>query len=244
MHRNFVPALLAAALLSSVAIAADENPALVTSNTAPVQASESEAVPQPDENGFYPGAEIYVSDNVNALLRSGPNPNNRSVGVLHPGDQVTFVEYSKDKRYVLIRSVDKTFWMRKGDLQSAPAAVNRLAGAQHENERLQNEIERLQSEIERLQSSDSGKELTEAQERVSALEEENASLKDAVSEKDASIEKLTQELKAADSEPENRELNMQMRWWLQGALIALGGAVAGIIFVMLPKPRRRKRERF
>lgn len=46
--------------------------------------------------------------------------------------------------------------------------------------------------------------------------------------------------KTADSELEKCWLYMQMRRWLQVGLIALSGAVAGIIFVMLPKPRHRK----
>lgn len=34
---------------------------------------------------------------------------------------------------------------------------------------------------------------------------------------------------------------MQMRWWLQGALIALCGAIIGIIFVYIPRPGKKSR---
>ncbi len=41
-----------------------------------------------------------------------------------------------------------------------------------------------------------------------------------------------------------KELDMQMRWWLQGALIALCGAIIGIIFVYIPRPGKKKQIRF
>ena len=38
---------------------------------------------------------------------------------------------------------------------------------------------------------------------------------------------------------------MQMRWWMQGAIIALAGAIVGVILVFIPRPsRKQKRERY
>ncbi len=38
---------------------------------------------------------------------------------------------------------------------------------------------------------------------------------------------------------------MQMRWWTQGAVIAVCGALFGIILVYIPRPNnRRRKDRF
>ena len=95
-----------------------------------------------DENGFYPGSRIYVSDQVNALLRFEPAANVRSAGALHPGDTVEFKSYSRDKRFAQIVWDGKTYWMRTGDLQSAPAAVNQVEEYKARLAQLNEEIEK------------------------------------------------------------------------------------------------------
>ena len=35
---------------------------------------------------------------------------------------------------------------------------------------------------------------------------------------------------------------MQLRWWKEGGLIAGIGALAGVILVYLPRPRRRRED--
>ncbi len=191
-----------------------------------------------DENGFYAGANIYISDKVNALLRTEPGANVRSIGVLHPGDRVIFVGYNNDKRFAQVKTNNGTYWMRVGDLQSTPSAVNQV-------ESMQAQIETLKGQLEALSNTDSGREIEELKAQVTSLKEENSNLKQSLTQKDESIVKLREEAKTSIiNAEENRELDMQMRWWIQGALIALGGAVAGIIFMMLPRPRRQRANRY
>ena len=206
--------------------------------------------PQPDENGYYQGAGIYVSDNVNALLRSGPANGYRTTGVLHPGDQVTFSRYSPDKRFIEVVTQDgRKVWMRFADLQPTPAARNQL-------EQLKAEVEELKHELEQAQQQPAAREAAPVaeggeasqgsadaslSEEISSLKAENERLRKAIEDGASSQGAAAAQPAAGDT---RRELDLQMRWWLQGALIALGGAVAGIILVMLPKPRRKRRERF
>ncbi len=202
----------------------------------PILANNQASV-QADENGFYSGLEIYVSDNVNALLRSGPGSNYRTTGVLHPGDQVTFLGYSRDKRFTQIKSNDETLWMRTADLQAKPAAVNQLAT-------LKQELEETKAKLQELQSADSGRELEQLKAEIAGLKQENEKLHQVLSSKDSEIGNISSKLSEQNTSPESRELDMQMRWWVQGALIALGGALVGMFFMLLPRPRRQRRDRY
>ncbi len=251
--------IIAAALpaLAEDAPAQDQAQAQAQGAAAPSQAPAADVQddaqqegPQPDENGYYQGAGIYVSDNVNALLRSGPANGYRTTGVLHPGDQVTFSRYSPDKRFIEVVTQDgRRVWMRFADLQPNPAAKNQLEQLKAEIEELKRELEQAQqqpapaSEAAPRQdgAADSDKNASEASlnEEIASLKAENDRLRKAVEE--ASQGAPAAQGAAGDT---RRELDLQMRWWLQGALIALGGAIAGIILVMLPKPRRKRRERF
>ena len=62
---------------------------------------------------------------------------------------------------------------------------------------------------------------------------------------DATIEELDTLYRDASERLETKDLDMQMRWWMQGAIIAFCGAIAGVIFVFIPRPtRKQKRERY
>lgn len=228
-------AIATAIIFSSSSVLAEENNVQSLNNSTAQTQHNSQST---DENGFYAGASIYISDKVNALLRAEPAANVRSIGVLHPGDRVIFVGYNSDRRFAQVKANGGTYWMRVGDLQSSPAAVNQL-------ENMQAQIETLKGQVEALSNTDSGREIEELKAQVESLREENNNLKQALSQKEESIVKLREEAKISIiNAEENRELDMQMRWWIQGAMIALGGAVAGIIFMMLPRPRRQRQNRY
>ena len=40
---------------------------------------------------------------------------------------------------------------------------------------------------------------------------------------------------------ETKDLDKQLKWWTRGGIIALSGALVGVILVYLPRPRRRNR---
>ena len=67
----------------------------------------------------------------------------------------------------------------------------------------------------------------------------------AIAQKDETIANLDEMRRDYADKLETKELDMQMRWWLQGAVIALAGAIVGIIFIYIPRPNRKvKRERY
>ena len=79
--------------------------------------------------------------------------------------------------------------------------------------------------------------------KVEILEGKVAKLQNDLDNYD-SIEDLDATRRDYADKLETKELDMQMRWWLQGALIALCGAIIGIIFVYIPRPGKKKQIRF
>ena len=81
--------------------------------------------------------------------------------------------------------------------------------------------------------------------RLERLEKENAGMKEAILQKDATIQQLDEQRRSYAESLETKDLDMQMRWWMQGAMIALGGAILGAIFIFIPRPRlKRRRDRY
>ena len=89
------------------------------------------------------------------------------------------------------------------------------------------------------------RELKSTREELARLTRENAELKSSITNKDETIAELDELYRDYAERLETKDLDMQMRWWLQGAIIALCGAVVGVIFVFIPRPsRKQKRERY
>ena len=242
---NYLCALIVGTLLASPILAEPNTQSTTASSNASFQSNSTQSNDfQADENGFYVGAQLYVSDKVNALLRYEPAPNVRSAGNLHPGDSVEFRGYSRDKRYSQVISGGQTYWMRTGDLQSTPAAINQLEKYKQRIEELNTKLQDLQKESAELMNTDQGQEITKLNAELNALKDENTTLKQTLAEQQDELTRLNEQQNTQNQEGISRELDMQMRWWLQGALIALGGAIAGIIFIMLPRPRRQKNNRY
>ena len=66
-----------------------------------------------------------------------------------------------------------------------------------------------------------------------------------MAQKVASLQELDELYRDASSRLETKDLDMQMRWWMQGAIIALAGAIVGVILFFIPRPsRKQKRERY
>ena len=104
------------------------------------------------------------------------------------------------------------------------------------NNKLRTKLENYDSELK--------SNLKQALDRLSVLEKENSALKISDAQKQETISKLDEERRDYRKKLETKDLDMQMRWWLQGALIALGGAIIGVVFLFIPRPNRKKRDRF
>ncbi len=182
------------------------------------------------------GSNVYVSDRANVYTRSGPGTNYRITGIRHVGDKLNFVRYSDNGKFVQVEDENGQYWMQTNDIQDTPCGKALV-------EVLQKRVEELESTLANYDSQ-LAKDYAKASNRLAILEKENATLKASDLEKNNTIQKLDTQRRDYADKLETRELDMQMRWWLQGALIALGGAIIGIVFVFIPRPGRKRRDRY
>ncbi len=194
--------------------------------------------PQRDENGFYIGGPVYVSDQNPVWTRSGPGTNYRITGSRIPGTKLTLLAYSRDGSFAQLQDDEgNTVWMGTKTLQAQNCGTARAEELLAQIERLEDELANYDSKLKR--------QVTALEQKNARLEKENSGMKAAIDQKDQTIENLDELRRDYEDRLQTRELDMQMRWWMQGAIIAFCGAVAGIIFIYLPRPKRRsKRDRF
>ncbi|MCR5537204.1 MAG: TIGR04211 family SH3 domain-containing protein [Succinivibrio sp.] len=216
--------------VAAQAAAAPTDPALALAESVP-------DAPVADEHGFYPGGPAYVSENASVWKRSGPSVNHGILAGKHVGDRLTFLRYSENGKFVEISDGDGKGWMQLKDVQAEPCGKALVEILQGQIEDLKHKFSNYDSELNRQYQT--------AQKRLEKLENENKGMKKAIEEKDLTIQQLDKQRRNYEDRLQTKELDMQMRWWLQGALIALGGAIIGIVFIYIPRPRRQKKhERF
>lgn len=228
---------VSALLLSHSAQAQEESPA-AASSAATTAAEEAAPAPKPDANGYYVGGPVYVSDTNRVWTRSGPGEGYRITGNRQIGERMTFKRYSDNGRYAQLEGADgQSFWMPLDTIQpeicGAPLA-----------EQLQGQINDLQYRLDNY-DNELSKRLKDAEQQLAQVTQENSELKTSIAQKDASLQELDELYRDASSRLETKDLDMQMRWWMQGAIIALAGAIVGVILVFIPRPsRKQKRERY
>ena len=181
-------------------------------------------------------SDVYVSDSANVWTRSGPGNNYRITGIRHVGDKLKFIRYSDNGKFVLVEDENGQNWMQTNDVQQDPCGQALVDILQKRVDELEYKLANYDTQLSR--------DYAEASSKLAVLEKENAQLKTSDAEKNATIQKLDTQRREYAEKLETRDLDMQMRWWLQGALIALGGAIIGTVFVFIPRPGRKKRERY
>lgn len=182
------------------------------------------------------GETIYVSDHNRIWTRSGPSSRYRINGSVRIGDKLTFLE--ERGKFYKVRSEDgKEFWMQSDTLQVEPCGYTYTEDLQKQVKELTYKLENYDNELSRNYQT--------AQKRLERLEKENAGMKEAILQKDATIQQLDEQRRSYAESLETKDLDMQMRWWMQGAMIALGGAILGAIFIFITRPRlKRRRDRY
>ena len=182
------------------------------------------------------GAQVYVSDHNQIWTRSGPTNRHRINGAKRIGDVLTYLG-SEGNFYHLRDSNGKEFWMQADTIQVEPCGYTYTEQLQQQVNDLTYRLNNYDTELSR--------DFQAAKTRLERLERENAGMKEAIAQKDATIQQLDEQRRSYAESLETKELDMQLRWWIQGAIIAFCGAVLGAIFIFIPRPRlKRRRERY
>ncbi len=217
-----------------------EEPQVALENTSAQTTEQSQSntsqEPKVQPKSIYeaqPGDTIYVSEAANIWIRTCAKNTCGIEGAVHVGDEVKFHKLSEDGKFALIETSEGLKkWTLARDLQTEPCGKALVAILEGKIAELKNDLENYDSEAATNYRT--------AKAKLDKLEKENASLKSQISAQNTKIEELDATRRDYADKLETKELDMQMRWWLQGAAIAFCGALVGILCIYIPKPKRKK----
>jgi SH3 domain protein len=197
---------------------------------------------------------VWVSDQFEVMLRTGPSNSHAITRMLPSGTQLELLERDAEEGYSRVATAGGTEgWVLTRYLMDEPPArqqlerlTRQLASAQTEGSSLGAQLAAITGEYE------------SAQARIASLEREKQALQaelDRIKEASADVlavdaqnkdlrQRLTDtEIRVGILEQENRELRTQTKrnWFLAGGLVMLVGIVLGL---WLPRIRWQRRSRY
>jgi SH3 domain protein len=197
---------------------------------------------------------VWVSDQFEVMLRTGPSTNNAIERVLSSGTALEVLERDEETGYSRVRTAAGTEgWILTRYLMAEPSAreqlaalTNRLTNAAAQGSTLSSQLDAVQGEYDaatrRITSlerdkSDLEEELAEIKRtaaNVLAVNDQNKQLRDQLA---------NAEIQVATLEQRNRELTGQTTryWFMTGALVLVVGMILGI---WLPRIRWQRRSRY
>lgn len=115
---------------------------------------------------------LWVSDRLEAPLRSCPGDRCRVVKVVHPGNEMTQIGYTPDGWALVVTSGDIKGYLPKRYLQDTPVASQQLEGAQRQSLEAVQAQQTLKTEMDTLKGR-----AESAEAEVGTLRKENYELK-------------------------------------------------------------------
>lgn len=194
----------------------------------PAAAPEAAAEKTPSRKVSY---VAYVSDESSVWATRGPGKQYKLSGQIKIGERVEVLSEKND--YVEVRTPKDTIvWIPKREIQREKSNRYKVSKLEEENSSLKYKLDNIDSE--------SMRELKKATEELTRLKKAYTELKQVHEEMEVKMKETAEENEELSSKLETKDQDMQLRWWKQGGLIALIGAIVGVILVYLPRPRRRK----
>lgn len=171
------------------------------------------------------GQTRYISDNVYLYLHGGPGTQYRILGSIEAGKAVTYLNETQGDFSKIVDHKNREGWVLT-KLLSAKKSIRYLVPE------LQNKIKRLETQLAENQdnSANTSRELSSRKSQLSKLKRD---YEQAIVERDKAKADLA---KVID--------NQQFTLWREGGIIALIGAIIGIILVYLPRPGGRRKDRW
>ena len=197
---------------------------------------------------------MWVSDQFEVMLRTGPSTSNAIERVLPSGTALELVERDDEAGYALVRTAAGTEgWILTRYLMDEPSAreqlealTSRLTSAAAQGSSLTSQLDAVQGEYD------------SASRQIATLENENRRLEEELAEikrtaanvlainnqnKELRDQLASAEIQAATLEQQNRELTGQTTryWFMTGALVLVVGMILGI---WLPRIRWQRKSRY
>ena len=198
--------------------------------------TELDDIPERDKIRFLKGLvlcnDAYISDDAKVWATRGPGKQYKLSGQIRIGERVEFLSERND--YAEIRTpTGSVVWVPKREIQFEESNLYKVTRLSQENTELKFKLDNIDSETIR--------DLKKATTELEALRKEHDALKKAHEEMEEQMKETTELNEELKGRLETKDLDKQLKWWTRGGIIALSGALVGVILVYLPRPRRRNR---
>ena len=197
---------------------------------------------------------VWVSDQFEVMLRTGPSTNNAIERMLPSGTALEVIERDEDAGYARVRTAAGTEgWVLTRYLMNEPSAreqlgalTSRLTNADAEGSSLTSQLDAVKGEYDA-----STRQIASLERDIQRLEKDLADIKRTSANvlridsqnKDLREQLANAEIQAATLEQQNRELTGRTTryWFMTGALVLVVGMILGI---WLPRIRWQRRSRY
>jgi len=197
------------------------------------------------------GTAAWITDKLEAQLRSGSSGQSKIVKSLPSGTELTLVEGGETNGFshVMLESGEEG-WVSSRYLSMTPVAradreenSKKLAALREENQRLKAELAAARSGKEAAEKSaqDSNAETSRLSSEVTAIRQASANVLQIQNERDQlTLEKvnLESELETLKREKQSMDASDKQDWFMIGAGVLFGGIVLGLV---LPRLSWRKK---
>ena len=191
---------------------------------------------------------VFVSDQLEITLRTGPGLKNKIIAMLNSGDELEVLQRNPDG-YTQVRAPDgKTGWVLQRYLMAEPAARTRLqeirareqqvAAQQAEIEQLRNNLTASRTESAGVQAQNSA--LNTELERVRKVAADTLAINEKNAELSASLEQAEAQQNRLQLENERLRSNSEQAWFVRGAGVILLGMLLGLLIPKLRFKKKRK----
>jgi SH3 domain protein len=197
---------------------------------------------------------VWVSDQFEVMLRTGPSTSNAIERMLTSGTSLTVIERDDASGYSKVRTAAGTEgWVLTRYLMNEPSAreqlanlTRRLTNASAEGSSLSSQLVAVQGEYE-----EANRTITNLESEKQQLQQELAEIKRTAANvlsinsqnKELRDQLASTEIEVATLQQQNRELSGQTTryWFMTGALVLIVGMILGI---WLPRIRWQRRSRY
>jgi len=198
--------------------------------------------------------DVWVSDQFEVMLRTGPSTSNAIERVLSSGTALEVLETDEEAGYSRVRTAAGTEgWVLTRYLMREPSAREQLARLTGQLTDATEAGSTMSEQLDAVRGQ-----YNNANNRIAVLEREKQSLERELAEikstaanvlsidkqnKDLRDELATTQIEVSTLEQENRELTAQSTryWFMTGALVLVVGIILGL---WLPRIRWQKRSRY
>ncbi|ECG9227616.1 SH3 domain-containing protein [Salmonella enterica] len=173
----------------------------------------------------------YVSDELNAWVRSGPGDNYRLVGTVNAGEQVTLLQ--SDANYGQIKdSSGRTAWIPLKELNTTPSLRTRVPDLENQVKTLTDKLNNIDTTWNQ-RTANMQQKVAQSDSVINGLKEENQKLKN-------ELIVAQKKVSAANLQLDDKQRTIIMQWFMYGGGVLGIGLLLGLVLPHMIPSRKRK----